>query len=134
MAEADGAIVALTWGRADKETKTPLLREARRQLVHYFASGTSKFEITLRPPGTAFQRRVWRAMRRIGPGCTRSYGALARDLDSGPRAVAGACAHNPIGIIIPCHRVVAADGLGGFSALGGLETKRALLRIEGLDV
>lgn len=73
-------------------------------------------------------------MRRIAPGRIRTYGALARTVRSGPRAVAGACARNPIGIIIPCHRVVAADGLGGFSAPGGVDTKRALLRLEGLEV
>ncbi len=134
MAEADGAIVALNWGRAEHETVTPLLDEARAQLQSYFASGTKAFELPLRPAGTAFQTRVWRAMCKIAPGRTRSYGALARSVGSGPRAVAGACARNPIGIIIPCHRVVAADGLGGFSAPGGVATKRALLRLEGLAV
>ncbi len=134
VAEADGAIVALNWGGAENETVTPLLDEARRQLQNYFASGTKAFDLPLRPAGTAFQRRVWRAIRAIGPGRMRSYGALARSVGSGPRAVAGACARNPIGIIVPCHRVVAAGGLGGFSAPGGVATKRALLRLEGLAV
>ena len=134
LAEAAGAIVELNWGRAEDQTVTPLLGEARRQLLGYFANGTKSFDLPLRPSGTAFQRRVWRAMRRIPPGRIRSYGALARSVGSGPRAVAGACARNPIGIIIPCHRVVAAEGLGGFSAPGGIATKRALLRLEGLAV
>ena len=132
--EAEDAIVALEWGRAEEETGTPLLREARGQLHGYFAGGTQAFNLPLRPAGSAFQRRVWRAMRRIAPGRTRTYGALARTVRSGARAVAGACARNPIGIIIPCHRVVAADGLGGFSAPGGVATKRALLHLEGLEV
>ena len=134
VVEAEDAIVALEWGRAAQEAETPLLREARAQLQRYFANGTKAFDLPLRPAGSAFQRRVWRAMRRIAPGRIRTYGALARTVRSGPRAVAGACARNPIGIIIPCHRVVAADGLGGFSAPGGVETKRALLRLEGLAV
>ena len=132
--EAEDAIVALEWDRAAQETETPLLGEARAQLQRYFANGTKAFDLPLRPAGSAFQRRVWRAMRRIAPGRIRTYGALARTVRSGPRAVAGACARNPIGIIIPCHRVVAADGLGGFSAPGGVDTKRALLRLEGLEV
>ncbi len=95
------------------------------------------FELSLDTPLgpiTLAERRVWRAMCEIAAGQTRSYGALARNVGSGPRAVAGACACNPIGIIIPCHRVVAADGLGGFSAPGGVDTKRALLRLEGVAV
>jgi len=73
-------------------------------------------------------------MRTIPRGATRTYGALARDLASGPRAVAGACARNPISILIPCHRVVGATGLCGYSGGGGAATKRALLRLEGLDI
>lgn len=134
VVEAEGAIVALRWDRAEGEAETPLLREARRQLRSYFTNGRQAFDLPLEPPGTEYQRRVWRAMSKIAPGRTRSYGALARELNTGPRAVAGACGRNPIGIIIPCHRVVAADGLGGFSAPGGVATKRALLRLEGLAV
>ena len=132
--EAEGAIVAVSWGRAEEGTETPLLREARAQLQRYFANGTRSFDLPLRPAGSAFQQRVWRAMRRIAPGRTQSYGALARSLGSGPRAVAGAGARNPIGIIIPCHRVVAAAGLGGFSAPGGIATRRALLQLEGVTM
>ena len=129
VGEAGGAIVALNWGRAEKETESPLLNEARRQLRRYFAGGMTRFGMPLAPPGTAFQRRVWRAMGGIAPGRTRSYGALAWDLDSGPRAVAGACARNPIGIIIPCHRVIASDGrLIGYA--GGLGLKQQLLDLE----
>ena len=134
VVEEGGAVVALRWGRAEGEAETPLLREARRQLRSYFANGRQAFDLPLRPPGTEYQRQVWRAMSKIAPGRTRSYGALARELNTGPRAVAGACGRNPIGVIIPCHRVVAADGLGGFSAPGGVATKRALLRLEGLAV
>ena len=134
VAEEGGAVVALSWRRAEGETETPLLCEARRQLRSYFANGRQAFDLPLRPPGTDYQRRVWRAMCKIAPGRTRSYGALASELNTGPRAVAGACGRNPIAIIIPCHRVVAADGLGGFSAPGGVAAKRTLLRLEGLAV
>ncbi len=85
----------------------------------------------LAPFGSPFRQRVWAALRAIPPGETRSYAALARELGSSARAVGGANAANPIPIIIPCHRVVAADGsIGGYSAGEGVDTKRHLLRLE----
>lgn len=83
----------------------------------------------LAPRGSAFQRRVWQALRRIPYGETRSYGELAVAIGSCARAVGGAVARNPLSIIIPCHRVIAADGdLGGYA--GGTSRKRLLLEIE----
>ncbi|MCR4935379.1 MAG: methylated-DNA--[protein]-cysteine S-methyltransferase, partial [Oscillospiraceae bacterium] len=84
----------------------------------------------LRPAGTAFQRSVWAALRRIPYGATVSYGSLARELGTSPRAVGAAAGRNPILIFIPCHRLVGADGsLTGYA--GGLAVKEALLRLEG---
>lgn len=86
------------------------------------------------PAGTAFQHRVWSAMREIPAGETRSYGSLAREVNSGARAVANACRHNPLPIVIPCHRVVARHGLGGFSgqtAGPAISRKVWMLRHEG---
>jgi len=75
---------------------------------------------------------VWRAMQQIPAGKTKSYGEVARAIASSPRAVGTACGRNPIPIVIPCHRIVAAGGaLGGYSGQGGAETKRFLLRLEG---
>ena len=85
----------------------------------------------LAPAGSGFRQRVWQAMQAIPVGETRSYGALARALGSAPRAVGGACGANPIPILIPCHRVVAGGGLGGYSGGAGLATKIALLKLEG---
>jgi len=84
--------------------------------------------------GTPFQRRVWKALREIPPGRTITYSELARQLGTGARAVGGACRANPCPIVVPCHRVVAVNGLGGFSGdTSGrkLEIKRWLLRHEG---
>jgi methylated-DNA-[protein]-cysteine S-methyltransferase len=86
------------------------------------------------PAGTPFQCRVWQALRDIPPGTTRTYGELARDLGTSPRAIGGACRANPCLIAVPCHRVVARDGLGGFAGERGgkrLAVKRWLLRHEG---
>ena len=108
-----------------------VLAEAARQLTEYFAGERREFALPLAPQGTPFRLRVWEAMQSIPYGQTRSYGDLARALDSAPRAIGGACGANPIPLIIPCHRVVAASGaLGGFSGGAGCDTKRQLLALE----
>ena len=108
-----------------------LLAEAARQLTEYFAGTLREFTLPLAPSGTSFRLKVWTAMQAIPYGQTRSYGDLARALDSAPRAIGGACGANPIPLIIPCHRVVGAGGtLGGFSGGAGCDTKRQLLALE----
>ena len=109
----------------------------RRQLAHYFKDGGGAFDLPLDPKGTAFQRRLWSLLRVIPAGQTRTYGDLARELGSAPRAVGQACRANPLPIVIPCHRVVGARGLGGFAGdTSGrrLAVKRWLLRHEGVAV
>jgi O-6-methylguanine DNA methyltransferase len=109
------------------------LRPYVQELERYFAGALSRFQAPLDPlEGTPFQRRVWRALATIPHGETRSYKWLAQQVDQprGFRAVGMANARNPLPIVVPCHRVVNADGqLGGYG--GGLERKRALLRLEG---
>lgn len=129
--EDGGHIVALEWGRgAGKGEATGVLAAAKRQLDAYFDDGTVAFDLPLAPAGTAFQQRVWQAMRAIAPGQTRRYGELAAALGSSARAVGTACGANPIPIIIPCHRVVGAASLGGYSGGDGADTKRFLLAHE----
>lgn len=105
--------------------------DARSQLEAYFAGDLVNFELDLQPGGTPFQRRVWTALRGIPYGSTTTYGRLASELGEprGPRAVGLANGRNPIAIIIPCHRVIGADGsLTGYG--GGLDRKRWLLEHE----
>ena len=119
------------WGASAVSAATPLLREACAQLDAYFAGRLRRFDLPLSPQGTQFQRRVWEELCRIGWGCARSYGEVARAVGSprGARAVGMACNRNPLLIVVPCHRVVGADGsLVGFG--GGLELKRRLLELE----
>ncbi|MCH7935839.1 MAG: methylated-DNA--[protein]-cysteine S-methyltransferase [Proteobacteria bacterium] len=131
--EDHGAVVAVEWGRAGRsDPSSPLLEEARRQLDTYFDGRLKVFDLSLHPPGSAFQRAVWGQMLRIPYGRTRTYGDIADALMSAPRAVGGACGCNPIPIIVPCHRVVGADGrMTGYSGGQGIETKIQLLRLEG---
>ena len=128
--QEDDAIAAIAWGQG-KADRTGLLDEAARQLTAYFDHELRDFELPLRPRGDAFQQSVCRAMQAIPFGETREYGQLARDLGSMPQPVGQACGGNSIPVVIPCHRVVGATGLGGFSAPGGVETKVALLKHEG---
>lgn len=116
------------WWRDDEH---PVLAEARRQLTGYFGGELTEFRLPLAANGTAFQKKVWQALREIPYGETRSYREVAESIGSprSTRAVGAANGRNPVGIIVPCHRVIAADGsLGGYS--GGLRTKRFLLDHE----
>ncbi len=112
----------------------PVLRAARDQLAEYFAGERRVFDLPLDPAGTPFRRRVWELLARVPWGTTTTYGALAAQLGLAPgasRAVGAANGANPIPIVLPCHRVVGADGtLTGYA--GGLERKAALLRLEGV--
>ncbi len=131
--DGDTAIIALEFGQAPGTSPSPLLKEAGAQLGAYFDGRLKQFDLPLAPHGTDFQRNVWRLMVDIPIGCSRTYGDLAQDLKSSARAVGGACGKNPIAIIIPCHRVLAASGrIGGYSGGDGPPTKRRLLRLEGL--
>ncbi|MBB5688287.1 methylated-DNA--[protein]-cysteine S-methyltransferase [Roseomonas alkaliterrae] len=132
VSEEDGAIVALDWGRGRDQTETTLLRRARDQLQDYFDGTRTAFDLPLAPHGTPFQRRVWEALRAIPHGETRSYAEVARAVGCrAARAIGQANGANPIPILIPCHRVVAADGsLGGYSGGEGEATKRFLLDHE----
>lgn len=132
--EVEDRIVRLQWrDRADpKETApSPLLAEAGRQLAAYLEGSIEDFDLPLAPAGSAFQLSVWREMVRIPYGEVLTYGEMAARTGGAARAVGGACGANPIPLIIPCHRVVAGDGLGGYSGGGGLTTKRRLLILEG---
>ena len=134
ISEDDGAIVALDWGWGRDQSPTPLLKDAIKQLNAYFDDKLRVFDLPLRPHGSPFQQRVWKQMLRIPFGKTLTYGAVAEKLKSGARPVGTACGRNPIPIIIPCHRIVAATSLGGYSGDGGLHTKVALLTLENANI
>ncbi|PHQ86119.1 MAG: cysteine methyltransferase [Thalassobium sp.] len=130
LIEEQGAIVRVEWD-GDHHDDTPILAEAATQLRAYDAGNLTRFDLPLRVAGSDFQRAVCDQMRAIPFGDTATYGDIARALGQSAQAVGRACGGNPIPVIIPCHRVMGAKGLTGFSGKGGVETKVALLRHEG---
>lgn len=134
LTEENGALTGLYFGRRSlkgEEGLTALLERASRQLEEYFAGKRKQFDLPLSLWGTEFQRQVWAALRDIPYGETRSYGQIAQAVGrpKAVRAVGMANHRNPISIIVPCHRVVGADGsLTGYG--GGLENKKFLLALE----
>lgn len=132
ITEEDNSIVRLDWGWSRDSAETGLLALARDQIDEYFHGDRDRFRLPLSPGGTAFQKSVWTQMVRIPFGRTETYAGLARNIGSAARAVGMACAANPIPLLIPCHRVVGADGrLAGYSGGDGPATKQFLLEHEG---
>jgi methylated-DNA-[protein]-cysteine S-methyltransferase len=118
-------------GTPELDQQHPILLETERQLSEYFAGKRTQIELPLEPRGSEFQKRVWRALREIPFGKTRSYRDLAEAIGSpkASRAIGAANGKNPLSIVVPCHRVIGTDRtLTGFA--GGLETKATLLALE----
>jgi methylated-DNA-[protein]-cysteine S-methyltransferase len=115
-----------------RDARDPVLRRTRRELAEYFSGKRTRFSVKLAPRGTAFQRSVWKAISGVGFGKTIAYAELARRAGrpGSARAAGAATGRNPIGIIVPCHRIVGSNGaLTGYA--GGLGRKKALLALEG---
>lgn len=138
LVEENGYLVRLDGGEAGAEDclqRTTLLDRAMQQLAEYFTGKRREFSLPIQMQGTEFQKKVWKALTQIPYGETRTYGEIAKSIGNpgGARAVGGACNRNPIMIVVPCHRVIGADGkLVGFG--GGLEMKEALLGQEGIKI
>ena len=111
----------------------PLPEEYQQQLNNCWLSSTPEITLPLFPQGTAFQRKIWYTLRQIPIGQTKTYGELAKELNTSPRALANACRKNPFPLIIPCHRVLAKTGIGGYAgAVTGklIDIKTTLLQHE----
>ena len=133
IVEEDGALLAITTNRTYKgiEQETPLIKEAYRQLSEYLIGERKRFDLPLHPRGTMFQQQVWKALCDIPYGETRSYKEIAEAIGNpkAVRAVGMANNRNPLLIVIPCHRVIGANGkLVGYAA--GIEMKEYLLKLE----
>lgn len=134
IGEEQGCITRVTWSKIPGEyvlEETEGILACKNQLEEYFAGERRAFDLPLAPKGTAFQQKVWRALTEIPYGETRTYGEIAAAIGNpkAARAVGMANNKNPIGILIPCHRVIGADGkLVGYA--GGMEKKAFLLELE----
>jgi methylated-DNA-[protein]-cysteine S-methyltransferase len=137
--ESDGDVLIGIWlpgetrlPRGTGDDAPPVLKDTATELGEYFAGARMEFDIPMELDGTTFQKEVWQELTRIPYGETISYGELARRVGrpKGPRAVGQANGRNPIPIIVPCHRVLASNGIGGYG--GGLSMKRSLLAVEGV--
>ncbi len=141
LVENDGALTAIEFSpfrdhdgrpRGDRDDDQPVLAETARQLRAYFDRDLKEFDLPLAPIGTDFQQRVWTQLQEVGFGETASYGQIAHRLgltNAASRAVGTANGRNPIPIVIPCHRIIGADGtLTGYA--GGVERKQTLLELE----
>lgn len=136
----DGRLYSIDIGKpcpANKNEHDSSLRQLQTELQAYFSDKPCRFSIPLALEGTPFQRRVWHALQNIPLGETLTYGQLAKQLHSSPRAVGNACRANPVPIVVPCHRVLAKQGLGGYDGQTSgqrLDIKRWLLRHEGVHL
>ncbi|WP_425038183.1 methylated-DNA--[protein]-cysteine S-methyltransferase [Primorskyibacter sp. S187A] len=130
VVEDDKAIVQLAW-RAGRQDSSTLLDSAVSQLRAYLEGHRTAFDLPLRITGSAAQQKACAAMAEIAFGDTKTYGALARQIGVSAQAMGQLCGGNPIPILIPCHRVLSATGLGGFSGGIGVEDKVWLLKHEG---
>ena len=132
----DHAVTQLHWRKTEPKgmVSSPLAEEARRQVAAYLHGALTRFALPLSYPGSGFARAVWQMLLRIPHGETRRYGDLSALLGNSDgndaRAVGAACGQNPIAILIPCHRVIGAHALGGYSSDLGPTAKRFLLDLE----
>ena len=131
VAAQDGHVISAGWGLAPDVSTEPVLQQALAEIRAYFAGDLTQFTVPLRPQASGFQAQFLAILSAIPFGETRTYGDLARELGVPAQAIGQACGANPIPLLIPCHRVLGAQGLGGYSGAGGVETKVALLKHEG---
>lgn len=135
--EDDGESIVTVdyWQQAPQGCQSALAAEAQRQLERYLEQPDFVFDLPLKPVGTEFQLRLWRHLQAIPSGHVETYGQAAEALGSAARAIGGACRANPIPLFIPCHRIIAKNGLGGFSGHTQgerIDLKRQLLHHEGV--
>lgn len=138
---SDQAVQSVEFGACAKESQlknlSGMARQAFLQIKAYCEDASSEFNLPLRADGSPFQQRVWQELTRIPVGKVKTYGDIAAILKTSPRAVGNACRRNPIALVVPCHRVVSRQGIGGYSGeTSGKEIRRKqqLLRHEGLEI
>ena len=129
--EQDGKIIELKFIKSKSEGKSLTLQRIKKNINDFFSKKTKSFKIPCKIYGSDLQIRIWRELKKIPYGKTKSYGDIAKIVKTSPRYVGNVCGQNQHLLVIPCHRVIRTDGsLGGFSGTGGLSLKKRLLKLE----
>ena len=131
LTEKNNLINSVKFGKEKNKGKNAILYKLKKQIIEFTKGKRKKFSIKLHIEGTILQKKIWKQLINIKYGSTKTYGDIAKILNTSPRYVGNVCGQNNHLLIIPCHRVVRSDGsLGGFSGLGGIKLKKKLLELE----
>ena len=129
--EENNRIFKIKFGKIKKQTKSELLKNFKRNLSKFFNKQTIYIKAKYRLEGNQIQKKIWKELKNIKFGQTKSYGEIAKKYNISPRYVGKICGQNRLVLLIPCHRVIKSDGsVGGFSSPGGINLKKKLLKFE----
>ena len=131
ISEENNLITSIKFGKKKNRGKSQVLTKLKKQILEFIIGKRTQFSIKLHLEGSILQKKIWKQLSKIDYGTTKTYGDIARILQTSPRYVGNVCGQNNHLIVIPCHRVIRSDGtLGGFSGLGGIKLKQKILNIE----
>ena len=131
ISEENNLITSIKFGKKKNRGKSQVLTKLKKQILEFIIGKRTRFSIKLHLDGSILQKKIWKQLIKIDYGTTKTYGDIARVLQTSPRYVGNVCGQNNHLIVIPCHRVVRSDGtLGGFSGLGGIKLKQKILSLE----
>ena len=129
--EINNKLISVKFGKKIKQDKSKLLIKAKKQILNFSCGKLKKFNLDIFLEGSILQKKIWKELQRIPYGKIKTYGEIAKNLNTSPRYVGNVCGQNNHLLVIPCHRVVRSDGsLGGFSGLGGIKLKKKLIMME----
>ena len=131
ISEENNLITSIKFGKKKNRGKSQVLTKSKKQILEFIIGKRTQFSIKLHLKGSILQKKIWKQLSKIHYGTTKTYGDIARVLQTSPRYVGNVCGQNNHLIVIPCHRVIRSDGtLGGFSGLGGIKLKQKILNLE----
>ena len=131
ISEENNLITSIKFGKKKNRGKSQVLTKSKKQILEFIIGKRTQFSIKLHLKGSILQKKIWKQLSKIDYGTTKTYGDIARVLQTSPRYVGNVCGQNNHLIVIPCHRVIRSDGtLGGFSGLGGIKLKQKILNLE----
>ena len=131
ISEENNLITSIKFGKKKNRGKSQVLTKLKKQILEFIIGKRTQFSIKLHLEGSILQKKIWKQLCKISYGTTKTYGDIAKKLNTSPRYVGNVCGQNNHLLVIPCHRVIRSDGtLGGFSGVGGIKLKQKLLKLE----